>query len=132
MTFKYKIFKDLKFIYAKAEGTLTADDLNNHLDQLLADPGYIPPMIKLVDHRNVKAYGLTSTQAEQFSMRKTTLANRFSHEKCAILVASDLSFGLARVHQAFMAESGIAIEVFRCFEDAKKWLGVNLSDEDLV
>jgi hypothetical protein len=132
MTFRYKIFKNLKFIYAKAEGTLTDDDLNSHLDQLLEDPDYTAPMLKLVDQRNVKSYGLTNKQAEQFAIKKSTLANRFFHEKCAILVASDLGFGVARIHQALMDESGIEIEVFRNLEDAKKWLGVSLSDEDLV
>jgi hypothetical protein len=132
MTFRYKIFKDLKFIYAKAEGTLTADDLDNHLDQLVKDPDYIPPMLKLVDQRNVKAYGLTNKQAEQFAMKKASLDNRFRNEKCAILVASDLGFGVARIHQAFLDESAIQIEVFRSLGNAKKWLDVNISDEDLV
>ena len=129
---RYRIHKDLKFIYAAGEGTLTAHEINNHLDELLEDPAYTPPMLKLVDYRKVKEYQFSNKEAEIFSKKKASMAKHFSQEKCAILVASDLGFGIARLHQAFIDEKNIKTEVFRNLEDAQKWLGVDISDKDWI
>jgi len=46
----------------------------------------------------------------------------FGDGRVAILVTSDLDFGLARLFQAFADGSGIAYEVFRDYDAARAWV----------
>ena len=90
MTIKHKIIEDLKLVYAVTDGILNFEDLMNHIEDLSKDPKYNSPMLKLVDYRNLKEYGLTTKEAEIFSIKKASLTERFLNEKCAFIVCSDL------------------------------------------
>lgn len=132
MALKYKILEDLKLVYAEAVGTLSFDDLKNHINSLSKDPRYHSPMLKLVDYRKLEEYALTTKEAETFSRIKASLTRRFTKERCAFVVPSDLVFGMIRHHQAFIDEGEIDTEIFRDIDAAKKWLGIDLNDEELM
>ena len=132
MTIKHKIIEDLKLVYAVTDGTLNFEDLMNHIEALSKDPNYNSPMLKLVDYRNLKEYGLSTKEAEIFSIKKASLTERFLHEKCAFIVPSDLVFGMIRHHQAFIDENKIDTKIFRDLEEATKWLGIDVKDEELI
>ena len=129
---KYKIFEDLKLVYVEVNDILRFEDLMQHLDELSRDPRYTPPMLKLVNYQNLKKYELSAKESEVFSNRKAALSDRFMHEKCAFVVPSDLGFGMARHHQAFIDENKIQIKIFRDLAEAKKWLEIDIPNEELT
>ena len=132
MSLKYKIIEDCKLVYVVGDDSLNFDELMNHIGELSQDTKYNSPMLKLVDYRNLKKYGLTTDESEIFSIKKASLAERFLHEKCAFIVPSDLGYGMVRHHQAFINEDKIETEIFRELEDAKEWLGINVTNEELI
>ena len=42
-----------------------------------------------------------------------------------------LPYGMARHHQAFLSETDLETNIFRDFQEAKKWLGVDIDDDEL-
>jgi len=50
--------------------------------------------------------------------------NTGAEQKLALLVSSDVGFGLMRVFATFRQRPGIEIEVFDSLEEAKAWLGL--------
>ena len=43
-----------------------------------------------------------------------------------------LVFGMVRHHQVFIDENKIDTKIFRDFEEATKWLGIDVKDEELI
>jgi hypothetical protein len=132
MTIKYKIIEDLKLVYVSTDGTLSFDDLMKHIVKLSEDPKYKPPMLKLVNYSNLEKYLLKTEEAEIFSQKKASLTERFLNEKCAFVVSSNLVYGMARHHQAYIDKNKIDTNIFRDLEEATKWLGIDIKDEDLI
>ena len=132
MSLKYKIIKEQKLVYVVGEGTLTYEDLVDHLTELSGNPAYIPPMLKLIDYRNLSHITLTSKQSEKLAELKYFYRNQFDKEKSALVVSSDLVFGIGRQHQAYMYDSKMEVEIFKDFEKAKEWLGIQINEAQLA
>ena len=96
----------------------------DHINELANDPGYIPPMKKLLDYSELKKYEVTTEESVTFSKRKQELSDIFLNEQCAIVVPSDLVFGMARHHQAFLDEEKLHTKIFRDLDEAKAWLEI--------
>jgi hypothetical protein len=129
MAYRYKIFDDIKLVYVKADGPLYLKDLMDHIEKLAADPKYIPPMLKLVDYRELEGYGISIRESEIFSQKKQSLSDKFINEKCAFVVSSDLIFGMVRHHQAYLDEDKLSTNIFRDINEAKNWLGIDTDYE---
>lgn len=132
MPLKYKIIESNKLVYLKGIGTVTFSELMNHIDELSQDPKYKAPMKKLVDHRQIKKLDLSMNEQAHFAEKKTSFKELFSGEKCAIVSPTDFGFALARVHAALCEASNIDTSIFRDFNEALTWLGVELDDDELI
>ena len=128
----HKIIESKKLIYTKATNTVTLSDLMNHIDELCQDPKYKAPMKKLVDYRQIKKFDLSMKEQERFVQKKASAKDLFSEEKCAIVMPTDIGFSLARVHASLGERVGIDTAVFRDFNEALAWLGVELDDIELI
>lgn len=131
MTYRYKIFEDTKLVYVKADGTMRFQDLMEHIETLAKDPGYTSPMKKLLNYLELEKYEVTTRESEIFSKRKQELVNRFMNEKCAIVVPSDLIYGMARHHQAFVDPVRLETDIFRDINEAIRWLEID-PDQDFT
>lgn len=132
MGLKYRIIKDKKTVYVHGDGVITFADLMRHLDDLLQDRDYVPPMKKLIDYRTIRDIALSTAESELFAHKKASLNKRFSGEKCAIVSPAKSAFGVARVHETligFRAPS-INTRVFQDFGEAQEWLGIHLTDDE--
>jgi len=132
MPLKYKIIESKKLLYAKGIGAVSFSELMNHVDELCQDPKYKAPMKKLIDHRQIKKFDLSMNEQEHFVEKKASVKELFSGEKCAIVAPSEFGFALARVHAALCEESNIDTSIFKDFNEALTWLGVELDDDELI
>jgi hypothetical protein len=118
MAIEYEIIKEKRLVIAKGSGIVTIDDVMGHLEALVA------PMKKLIDYSTIDGIIQSNEEIITIARKKETLKSRFAGEKCAFVSPEDLSFGIARVHEALIENAGIITAVFRRIEDALKWLDV--------
>ncbi len=132
MPIKYKIFEREKLVYVSGEGKITIDELLRHLEELSRDPEYRAPMKKLVDYRNTPQIGLSREDGQKFTDRKSLFKDSFQGERCAIVVANELDYGVSRVHSARIEPADIETNVFRNIHEALAWLKVDLDENELL
>ena len=126
MAIEYEILEDKRLVVVKGSGVVTGDDVIRHLDTLATDERYIAPMKKLVDYSSIDGIRQSNKEVITIARKKDALKGKFAEERCAFVSPGDLSFGIARVHQALIDNSGINTEVFRRIEEALAWLDVEL------
>ena len=126
MAIEYEIIEDKRLVIAKGSGVVTGNDVISHLETLAADERYVAPMKKLVDYSSIDSIRQSNEEVIVIAKKKEALKSKFAGEKCAFVSSADLSFGIARVHQALIDRTGINAAVFRRIEEALEWLDVEL------
>ncbi len=104
-------------------GSFTLDELENELRDAYRRPDYRPEANSLCDLREAGAAAFTDEEIQ--SVVDTVLEHRGAPPgvRTALVVARDLSFGLARMfaHQ-LEAKSHSNVMVFRDMDEAMAWL----------
>ena len=126
MSIEYEIIEDKRLVIAKGSGAVTGDDVISHLDTLAADERYVAPMKKLVDYSSIDSIMQSHEEVSIIARKKEALKKKLAGERCAFVSPADLTFGIARVHQALIDSTGINAGVFRRIEEALEWLDVEL------
>ncbi|MDJ0710745.1 MAG: STAS/SEC14 domain-containing protein [Woeseiaceae bacterium] len=94
---------------------LTLDDFLQMLDDI--DDGKVTDR-RLWDATNF--FDFTAAEIRQIAAR---VKKKWPHaERVAFVAADDLTFGLARMFEAFREEEGFLTKVFRDEEEARAWL----------
>ena len=89
--------------------------------KMMADPAFHPGINILLDNR------MRSTTSETSHIKKMShLVSKSSSELqgccCAIVVASDAEFGMARMYGLVSGDDPMSTAVFRELEEAEAWL----------
>ena len=132
MPLKCEIVESKKLVYIRGIGAVSFSELMNHVDELCQDPKYKAPMKKLVDYRQIKKLDLSMDEQERFVKKKASVKELFSGEKCAIVAPTDFGFALARVHASLSGGADRETAVFRDFNEALIWLGIELDNVELI
>ena len=130
MPLHYSILPEHRLVYVYGVGSVGVEDLKNNLLELAADSEYRAPMLKLVDYRESEAMRLDSGDNLSFTYLKNDLAEHFHGERCALVMNSDVDFGVARVCQAHVDED-LQTGVFRDMNEALQWLQVKVTEQEL-
>ena len=115
----YKIDKERKLVMTTYSGVLTIAEALGHQEKLPKDPNFDPSFSQLFDVTHVTDVQLTAEDVR--TLARTSVFSPDSRR--AILVDSDLKFGLARMFEALrdtMGEKGI--RVVRDLDDALDWI----------
>jgi hypothetical protein len=115
----YKIDKERKLVMTTYSGVLMIAESLGHQEKLPKDPDFDPSFSQLFDVTHVTEVQLTAEDVR--TLARTSVFSPDSRR--AILVDSDLKFGLARMFEVLrdtMGEKGI--RVFRNLEDALDWI----------
>jgi hypothetical protein len=115
----YKIDRQRRLVMTTYSGVLTLTDALGHQQSILNDPDFDPNFSQLFDVTHVTDVQLSADDVRELA-RKTVFA---ADSRRAILVNTDLKFGLARMFAVFrdsLGEKGI--RVFRDLEDALDWV----------
>jgi hypothetical protein len=117
---RFRIDRALKIIFNTYSGVLTDEDLYTHQREMLADPSFSADFSQLSNYLDV-----TQVQVSTPAIHSLAASRSFRPGvRRAIVVSSELSYGLSRMFQMLHEESGENTEVFRDLSEARRWLGL--------
>jgi hypothetical protein len=123
----YTIDLPRSLVITRAWGVLIEEDLFGHAAALGADPRFRRDMRQLLDFREV-----TQLQISGATLRQMVDRNPFgAGARRAIVVGSEVAYGMARMFQTFKDATPDRLEVFRSLERALEWLGLTDSAADV-
>jgi hypothetical protein len=122
MPVSYRIFGSNDFVVSTALGRITDGELLDHQKSLLGDQDFDPSYPQLDDYRDADM-DQVSTGCIQTLARTSGTSRRRS--KRALVVGSEIAYGLARMLQALREGSRQEIQVFRDLDRALGWLEVS-------
>jgi hypothetical protein len=107
-------------LFTRAEGLLSFEDLQRHLDEEVASKG--AGYAEIFDASDAST-NLTSAQIKQIADRVTSMMQVDPFGATAIIANKDAVFGMARMLETFCElESGPPMGVFRTVDEGLKWL----------
>ena len=119
MPASYNIDKERRLVISTVSGVVTLADGLAHQRNLRNDPDFDPSFSQLMDFRQVIRVDLSGEDVRKLA--QTTIFSPNSRR--AMLVSSDLEYGLARMFEILretMGERGI--RVFRDLNEALDWV----------
>lgn len=118
MSISYKITDQLLII--ETADNFKASDLNNTFDRIFADPRFKSGLKILVHDLDSKF--IPSTQdIETGTKRMESIMKKFD-AKMAIVVSSEVNYGMGRMFEALSDSRNMKVKVFRDVENAGEWL----------
>ena len=121
MPVTYSIDKTQGIIVTRCIGDVTLGQVIEHFDILIRDPDCPPKLDVLLDLTECSVIPETH-QLEPVSDKIGSIRKNVQFEACAIVVSSELMFGMARIFLVFADERFQMAQVFRAVDQAKKWL----------
>jgi hypothetical protein len=106
-----------------ASGPVKGKDIIGALVKMLQDPDFKKGMDALWDFRTVKsANSETAEIREIVSFVRANQEKRGTNYRVALVVSTDIDFGLARMFEAYSHELPFDIQIFKDIKDAERWL----------
>ena len=116
--------------YSVATGVVTDGDIIEAYERVVGDPAFDPTLNVIADTRGVERAEITAGGIRELAERQAR-DERVVHgqPRVAVVVATDVIFGLARMYEAYSDQEADEKRylVCRTMEDARRWLG--LADE---
>jgi len=118
MAISYEL--DDQLLIITTEGDFQPKDLQTTFQQVFVDPEF-KPGIKILVHDLDSVFVPTSKQIETGAKNIEDIMKKFS-AKMAIVVSSDVNYGMGRMMEIFCEQRGIDVKVFKEISTAKMWL----------
>jgi len=108
-------------VYTVVSGEIGASDIIEAVEELFRNPDFRPGLIGLAD---LRSYTWRSEMSDIRRVAQFMIANgsKIGRSRTAIVVASDYSYGMSRMYEAFAAASPIKVKIFRDMDEAVAWL----------
>ena len=124
----YTIDLARSLVLSRGWGVVTDRDFLAHVRALTANPRFARGFRQLVDLRDV-----TDIQVTASTVREMVRLNPFgASAQRAVVVTSDVVFGMARMYQILSDESPDELQIFRKMDDALRWLGIAGAKAELL
>jgi hypothetical protein len=118
----YYVDADGLTINIVVSGAVTYEDVSAHVARLTSDPAVTPAMGQLIDARDI---GDPPPTPEIHRMAQIYAGLQDSWPaRYAVVVSTDLMFGVARMFQGLAAFLPGTFEVFRDAGEARRWLSL--------
>src|SRR5260221_12834333 len=119
MPTSYKIDQARRLVLSEGSGLLPMPDLLAHQDNPAGDPDFSADYSQLYDLTQVTDVEVTPNDLRRLAQRSVFLPNA----RRAVLVSSDVVFGLSRMFEMFRESLGeTGIRVFRDHAEATAWV----------
>ena len=123
MSITFTIIPSVSLAYTHYKGARTYAQRVEYSHTSRRDPKYPAQIKKLSEMRQCRHYSMLPEE-ENFVSRKMDSSGRFAGERCAVCAPQKLQYGMSRMHATFMSASSIKTMVFRNFDAALEWLGL--------
>jgi len=121
---EYSIDRTARLVRVVGSGRLTDDAMVECIARLRADPLLEPDMNTLADMRDIQV-GFSQEGVRRMLEVMESTADRRTAAKGAIVVSSDVAFGMARMVEMRSEERAYpSLRVFRDMQTARQWLGI--------
>ncbi|MBN1832414.1 MAG: hypothetical protein JW896_09910 [Deltaproteobacteria bacterium] len=125
MPITYRTYPEHNLVIIKHEGRIDDDEFLAFYKGLYQGDTSIASMNHLVDLREADSNPRSPDVLHQFaSFMKSSFEGLTTHPKVAVVAPKDLSFGLARMYEAFADSVPWDFVVFRDIDSALTWLGL--------
>ena len=122
MAILYRIDPGQRLVEMHISGEINVAEVEENLGRLIADPAYRPEYNALVD----LSESPTLFTSEQIRSLADYVRHRMpmASSRRAVVVKTDVAFGLIRMYEAFTEDLPRSFRVFRSLKDAQEWLGL--------
>jgi hypothetical protein len=119
MQVQRKIDPVARLITLTVSGELGDEELLRLGDEVAKVPGLEPDFSLLIDLRQANGQNVTSAGVRKLVARPLVLS---AASRRAVVVPSDLGFGMARMYEMLREDRGGAARVFRDYDEARRWV----------
>ena len=127
MPISYELDRAARIVRITAHGDVSFPEEKECLDAFLADSTHQPGFRILLDDRErmpAASSAHVKAMASLFELNRQAIGAA----RLAIVVAKDVSFGLARMFSMLTDNSLVETRVFRDIDEAEQWLDPNSDD----
>jgi hypothetical protein len=113
--------------YSLVTGVVTDADMIEAYERVVEDPDFDPTLNVLADTRGIERVEITAGNIRKLAERRAQNERLVRGQaRVAVVVASDVVFGLARMYEAYRDQQGGAkpFLVCRTMEEARQWLAL--------
>jgi hypothetical protein len=125
MPIEYKIYEDEHYVYAKATGTLTPQEIIDYVNELHHDPNLEPGFKELFDVRFISKSEVTIESFKDIFKKAIADKKRNQMNRLAIVVSKVDSYDRAKYYEKSVSSDKETVIVFNMLDTAKIWLGVD-------
>lgn len=108
-----------RVVTLEVTGSLGDRDLLSLADELEKTPELSPDFALLIDLRQADGTSVTSAGVRALVARPMVLSTT---SRRAVVVPSDLGFGMARMYELLREDRGGATRAFRDYDEARRWV----------
>lgn len=125
MPVEYEVYDNGKYVYAKATGTLTPDDIIDYVQKIKSTPEIKEGYKELFDVRFITESKVTIESFAEIIKEITVDEKRTFRNQLAIVVSKLDSFDRAKYFEKTAPTEKQNVIVFNTLDTAKTWLGVD-------
>ena len=121
MPIDLRIDRDAGILYTTIRGEVTVDEIVDAFNKLFQSPDFRPGLSGLADLRESR---ITSSLSNVRRLAELMIENRdrIGPSRTAIVVDSDIDYGMARMFEVFAEQSMAETQVFKDIDQAMIWL----------
>ncbi len=129
MPISHRIDRELGLLTVIGTGTIRDGDLAAYKNSLTSDPDLRHVTRELSDFRGT-SFSISAKGLPDVARLHDEIFAGVESTKCAVLVSSDLQYGLVRVYAQCVGRQGHEVAPFRTMAEAREWLGLPPVSED--
>ena len=114
--------------YTVMSGVVRDAELLDSYAVLRAAPDAERSLPAIIDLREVRKFDVTATVVRQIGDMLRDVEPPGVRRRVAIAAPADVTFGMARMFEAFRHGGGTEYAVFRDMREARRWLGLSSAD----
>jgi len=116
-----RIDSDAGILYTTLRGAVTVNEIVDAFNRLFKSPDFRPGLSGLADTRESQ---FSSSQSDVRRLADLMIENRdrIGPSRTAIVVDSDIDYGMARMYEVFAEQSMTETRVFKDIDQAMIWL----------
>ena len=119
MQIEWRVDAAARLVTLEVSGSLGDQDLLSLADELEKAPDVKTDFALLIDLRQADGTSVTSAGVRALVARPMVLSRA---SRRAVVVPSDLGFGMARMYEMLREDRGGATRAFRDYDEARRWV----------
>lgn len=107
-------------VFTTISGHVDTDELVRALEGCVGHRDFRPGLNGIADLRRAR-YDARSEDIKRLAELMAMHRDRIGSSRTAIVVSSDVAYGLSRMYQAFADDTSIQTRIFRDIDEAERW-----------